>query len=80
MRDQCLDSTTEYDGDYQDIEIQEFKIKKNLTKTMKTSCDKMTWNEVKYLGYFRYKQKKLLTTKTSSRTLWDEIATFVPFI
>lgn len=67
LREMCLESVTENDGGYQDVDIKAFKIRKNLTGPLKTMCDKMTWNEVRYLGYFRYKQKRLLASKKRPR-------------
>ena len=80
LQDICLDSRSEHDEEYQDVDIKGFKIWKNLTEPLKTSCDKMTWNEVRYLGYLRYKQKKLLTKTKPPRTIWDHIRTMVPFV
>ncbi|XP_068713855.1 galactosylceramide sulfotransferase-like [Montipora foliosa] len=62
MRDICLEPVSEKSEDYQDVDIKGFKIRQNLTEPLKTTCDKMTWNEIRFLGYFRYKQKRLLTS------------------
>lgn len=67
LREMCLESVTENDGGYQDVDIKAFNIRKNLTGPLKTMCDKMTWNEVRYLAYFRYKQKRLLASKKRPR-------------
>lgn len=82
LQDICLDSTLENDEGYQDVDIKGFKLRTNLTEPLKSMCDKMTWNEVKYLGYLRYKQKKLLQTSVTDRprTLWNYIQTWVPFV
>lgn len=82
LQDICLDSTSENDAGYQDVDIKAFKIKKNLTEPLKTMCNKMTWNEVKYLGYLRYKQKKLLSSLVTGkpRTFWNYLRTWLPFV
>lgn len=75
LRDICLESVSEKDEGYQDVEIKGFKIRENLTEPLKTTCDKMTWSEVKYLGYFRYKQNKLLASTEQPRTTRWSLAT-----
>ena len=70
LLEMCLESVTENDGGYQDVDIKAFKIRKNLTGPLKTMCDKMTWNEVRYLGYFRYKQKRLLASKKKTKEVF----------
>ncbi|XP_078385068.1 galactosylceramide sulfotransferase-like [Oculina patagonica] len=82
LQDICLDSTLENDEGYQDVDIKGFKLRTNLTQPLKSMCDKMTWNEVKYLGYLRYKQKKLLQASVTNRprTLWNYLRTWVPFV
>lgn len=79
LRDICLNSTPGNDEGYQDVDIKGFKIWQNLTEPLKTMCDKMTWNEVRYLGYLRYKQRKQLPA-TNTRTFRDYVRTWVPFV
>lgn len=71
LRDICLESLSEKDEGYQDVDIKGFKIRSNLTEPMRTTCNKMTWNEIKYLGYFRYKQNKMFVSKDEPRTFWE---------
>lgn len=82
LRDICLNSSSGNDEGYQDVDIKGFKINENLTEPLKTMCEKMTWNEVRYLGYLRYKQRKLLAVPVTNtpRTLWNYLRTWVPFV
>lgn len=78
MRDICLESVSENDESYQDTGIKGFQARQNLTEPLKTSCEKMTWNEVRYLGYFRYKQKRLLATTKQTNTPWEYFKHWIP--
>ena len=78
MRDICLETVSESDESYQDTGIKGFQARQNLTEPLKTSCEKMTWNEVRYLGYFRYKQKRLLATKKQTNTPWEYFKHWIP--
>jgi len=82
LREICLNSSSGSDEGYQDVDIEGFRINDNLTQPLKTICSKMTWSEVKYLGYLRYKQKKLLSGPVTNtpRTLWNYLRTWVPFV
>ena len=78
MRDICLESVSENDESYQDTGIKGFHVRQNLTEPLKTTCAKMTWNEIRYLGYFRYKQKRLLATTKQTNTLWEYFKHWIP--
>lgn len=78
MRDICLESVSENDESYQDTGIKGFHARQNLTEPLKTTCEKMTWNEIRYLGYFRYKQKRLLATTKQTNTLWEYFKHWIP--
>lgn len=78
MRDICLESVSENDESYQDTGIKGFHARQNLTEPLKTTCAKMTWNEIRYLGYFRYKQKRLLATTKQTNTLWEYFKHWIP--
>lgn len=78
MRDICLESVSEKDESYQDTGIKGFQARQNLTEPLKTTCEKMTWNEVRYLGYFRYKQKRLLATTKQTNTPWEYFKNWIP--
>jgi len=78
MRDICLESVSENDESYQDTGIKGFQARQNLTEPLKTTCEKMTWNEVRYLGYFRYKQKRLLATTKQTNTPWEYFKHWIP--
>ena len=78
MRDICLESVSENDESYQDTGIKGSHARQNLTEPLKTTCDKMTWNEIRYLGYFRYKQKRLLATTKQTNTLWEYFKHWIP--
>ena len=77
LRDICLETAPEKSEEYQDVNIKGFKIRSNLTGSLKTMCEKMTWNEVRYLGYFRYKQKKLLSLTERPVTFWEYLRSWV---
>lgn len=78
MRDICLESVSENDESYQDTGIKGFHVRQNLTEPLKTTCAKMTWNEIRYLGYFRYKQKRLLATTKQTNTFWEYFKRWIP--
>ena len=80
LRDICLDTSAENENDGLDVDIKRLKLRQNLTTPLKTKCEKMTWSEVKYLGYLRYKQKKLLTFRESSRTFWEYLKSRLLFV
>ena len=77
LRDICLESVQERDEGYHDVDITAFKIRQNLTEPLKTMCNKMTWSEVRYLGYFRYKQNKLFASTAEPRTFWGDLKSWL---
>ena len=79
LRDICLETVSENEGGYQDVDVKRFKVRQNLTEPLKTNCVKMTWDEVRYLGYFRYKQKKLLASIEQPTTFWEYIKGWIPW-
>ena len=83
LREICLNSSESgSDEGYQGVDIKGFQINDNLSQPLKTMCSKMTWNEIKYLGYLRYKQRKLLSEPAinTPRTLWSYLRTWLPFV
>lgn len=48
-----------------DANVRTFTIRQNITSALRRTCDRMLWDEIKYLRYLRRKQDDMLGTKTS---------------
>lgn len=48
-----------------DANVRMFTIRQNITSALRRTCDRMLWDEVKYLRYLRRKQDEMLRAKTS---------------
>ena len=73
LKKRCLEPMTQEETQYTNVKLESYRIRSDLPWQLKTQCERMSWNEVKYLGFLRYKQKKLLSYRRGPKTVWELI-------
>ena len=71
LKSRCIEPVRQQESAYKDVKVTGYRMRPKLPSELKTKCERMTWNEVKYLGFLRYKQKKFLGLRNGWLGFWD---------
>ena len=80
LKKRCLEPKTQEETQYTNVKLESYRIRSDLPWQLKTQCERMSWNEVKYLGFLRYKQKKHLSSAGEALNNLQNVISFVAIV